>query len=376
MKKKILIICSYDGSLITFRGDFIQDLVKEGYSVYAAAPEMSSKVNEKIKEFGASPLSFQLKRTGLSPFSDIRSMLQLKKIIQKHQIDIVFPYTIKPVIYGSMAANLSRTPVVSLITGLGFTFTGISLKARLLQSIAEFLYKISIQKNKLVIFQNKDDAELFRKRNILSNIQNTSVVNGSGVNLDRYSYRENTNTTGAVKFLFVARLIREKGIHLYIEAAKMLKSKFPMAEFHIIGAPDKSPSSINIKDLTHFHDNGVVIYHGRQNNVSYFLGKSDIFVLPTYYREGVPRSILEALSVGLPIITTDSPGCRETVVGSENGKLISPGSLEELVGAMQFFLENPSAIHQMGISSRELAEKKFDVKIINKEIISSLNLHL
>lgn len=373
MTKRILIICSYDLSLTHFRGDFIKDLIKAGYTVFTAAPEMTVEVTEKLNEIGAIPLEYQLQRTGMNPFKDLSSILELKKLIQEHNIDLVFPYTIKPVIYGSMAANMAKIPTISLITGLGFTFSGMSQRARLLQKVTETLYKLSIRKNKLIVFQNKDDYKLFWDRNIISKDQKVDFVGGSGVNLDSYPTRVNNNTSKKIIFVMVARLIREKGIHLFVEAAQVLKESYHNAEFHVIGAPDVSPSAISMDRLNKLHEKQIIVYHGRQNNVAEFLYNSDVFVLPTFYREGIPRSILEALSVGLPVITTDSPGCKETVVNEENGRLITPNDFDSLLVAMRNLLENTSQIREMGIKSRELAEKKFDVKIINKKLIGLID---
>ena len=368
-EKKILIICSFATSLTHFRGDFIKDLIKAGYVVYAAAPDMHEEVVAALKQMGAKPLEYNLQRTGMNPFKDLSSIFEIKKLLNEHKIDLVFPYTIKPVIYGSMAANMASTPTISLITGLGFTFSGNSTKARVLQRVTEFLYKLSVRKNRLIIFQNRDDHKLFLERNIISPDHKVDFVGGSGVNLDRYTTRVNQNKSERVVFVLVARLIREKGIHLFIDAAKDLKQSFPQAEFHVIGSPDQSPSAISLEQLNDLHKKQIIVYHGKQNNVAEFLYYSDVFVLPTFYREGVPRSILEALSVGLPVITTNSPGCKETVIQGENGILIEPQDLDSLTNAMRFYLENPEKIEPMGVKSRELAERKFDVNIINKKLI-------
>ncbi len=371
--KNILIVSSLDRSLIGFRGDLIRDLIKEGYNVYTASPDLTEPIAEQLKEYGATPLQYDLTRAGISPLGDIKSINQLQKIMADNDIHLVFPYTIKPVIYASMAANRLNIPVISLITGLGFTFTGVSTKAKVLQKVAEFLYKRSIKKNKMVIFQNKDDQALFKKLGLLELNQKTAVVDGSGVNLNRYSFRVNEKKEPNAKFIFVARLIKEKGIHLFINAAKELKKEFPQAQFHVVGAPDQSPSSIPIEELNTLDQNGTINYHGRVSNIPELLYESDVFVLPSYYREGVPRSILEALSVGLPIITTDTPGCRETILPDKNGILIHPNQQEELTYAMRFFLENPTKIKEMGLESRNLAQNKFDVKIINKNLIHYIN---
>lgn len=371
--KHILIVASYSPSLIHFRGDFIKSLIENNYKVFTAAPDYPEKTLEELKSIDAHPVEFKLERTGLNPVKDLKSISELKFIIKKYQIDLVFPYTVKPVIYSSIAANQSNVSVISLITGLGFAFTGLTYKARTLQRLNEFLYKISIRKNKVIVFQNKDDYALFLDRNIITPKNKVAFVSGSGVNFNKYKFRENTKTTPDIRFLFVARLIREKGINMFIEAAKTLKQEFPEAQFHVIGAPDRSPTAIKLKALKKLHKEGIIVYHGKQKNVPEHLYNSDVFVLPTYYREGIPRSILEALSVGLPIITTDTPGCRETIKKEENGILIPPQDLNALTQAMAFFLNQPEKIKSMGIASRAYAEERFNVDIINKDLIKLIN---
>ena len=372
-KKNILIVASVSMSLTHFRGDFILELIKNNFRVFTAAPSYNEDIRQKLIELGATPLEFNLQRTGLNPFKDIQSVLQLRKLMKDYNIDLVFPYTVKPVIYSSLAANSCKVPVVSLITGLGFAFTGLTLKARILQRLNEFLYKLSIRKNKTIIFQNTDDYNLFLERNIISKNNKVGFVSGSGVNFDKYTFRVNNKQSDNLSFLFVARLIEEKGIGLYVDAAKVLKKKYPNAEFHVIGIPESSPSAIKIEKLQQLHSENVIVYHGPQDNVPEHLYNSDIFVLPTYYREGIPRSILEALSVGLPIITTNTPGCKETVKNNSNGFLIPPQNLEALVDAMEFFLINGDKIKEMGINSRKYAEERFDVNIINEDLLKYIN---
>ena len=370
-KKRILVIGSTSTSLINFRGDFLRSLKKEDFDVYAAAGSWKEEVYQILEDdYGVKPLKYDLQRTGLNPLNDLKTISQLKKLIKENNIDLVFPYTVKPVIYSSIAANSQNVPVISLITGLGFTFTGLTTKAKLLQFLNEFLYKRYVRKNKAIIFQNVDDKNLFLSRKVLSVKNRIEVVSGSGVNLDRFKFKENYNDSGSgLSFLFIARLIKEKGIGLYIEAAKVLKSKYPNVKFHVIGPAQDSPSAIKVEELNTLNQNGTLIWHGLQKNIVDHLTKRDVFVLPSYYREGVPRSILEALSVGLPIITTDSPGCRETVKINSNGFLIPPKNLEELINSMEFFIKNPNEIRNMGIKSRAYAEERFDVDIVNNDLI-------
>lgn len=371
-KKRILLIASFDGSLIRFRGDFIKSLVAQGFEVFGAAPSFTELNSTQLKELGATPLQFNLQRTGLNPIKDYKSIQELKTIINDYKIDLVFSYTVKPVIYGSMAANSCKVPVVSLITGLGYTFTGASTKAKLLQRFNETLYKLSIRKNKCIVFQNKDDYQLLLDRNVISKNQKVDFVSGSGINLNQFSFKEK-NPTDKVRFLFIARLIKEKGVALYMEAAKILKEKYPKSEFHLVGAPEISPTAISLDDLNKEHDAGNIIYHGKKLISDEDFHNTDVFVLPSYYREGLPRTSLEACASGNPIITTDSVGCRESVKEGVNGFLIKPQNLSELVKAMEYFITNPYKIKEMGINSRKYAEERFDVDIINNDLITIIN---
>lgn len=374
-KKRILLIASFDASLIRFRGDFIKSLVDDGFKVFAAAPDFAVEFKEKIENLGATPIEFNLQRTGLNPFKDFKSILELKSIMIDNKIDIVFPYTVKPVIYGSMAANMCKVPVISLITGLGYAFTGLSTKAKVLQRFNEVLYKLSIRKNKVIVFQNKDDYQLFLDRKVISKKQKVDFVSGSGVNLNEFTFKEK-NATDKVSFLLVARLIKEKGIALYMEAAKILKEKYPLAEFHLIGMTETSPSAIDEIEINDLHSKGILIFHGPQSNIPEHLNNRDIFVLPSYYREGLPRTTLEACACGNPIITTDSVGCRESVKEGVNGFLIEPQSLDALIKPMEYFITNPEKIKEMGINSRTYAEERFDVNIINSDLIKIIREQL
>ncbi|MFP4846809.1 glycosyltransferase family 4 protein [Winogradskyella sp. PE311] len=371
-QKKILLIASHASSLVRFRGDFISHLISNNFKVYTAAPDYTEKNIKDLKDRGAIIIEFNLQRTGLNPINDFKSILELKSIIKNNNIDLVFPYTVKPVIYGSMAANMAKTPVISLITGLGFAFTGLTAKARILQRFNENLYKLSIRKNKYIVFQNKDDYQLFLDRNVISKKQPVAFVSGSGVNLKQFKFLEK-NPTDKVRFLLVARLIKEKGIDLYLKAAQILKEKYPKVEFHLIGAPETSPTAISQEELKELHEKSVIVFHGLQRNIEEHLHKNDVFVLPSYYREGLPRTTLEACACGNPIITTDSVGCRESVEEGVNGFLIEPQKLDPLVEAMEYFIKNPEKINEMGINSRKYAEKRFDVNIINQDLLNLIS---
>lgn len=373
--QKILIIASLDQSLINFRGDLIAAWIKSGYEVLCAAPGFRQHYIDQIEALGAKTVDFDLQRTGLNPLKDLKTIAQLKKIVKDNAVDLVFPYTIKPVVYGSIAAKQYGVPVISLITGLGFTFSGVTFKADVLQRVTQIMYRYALRKNKAVIFQNQDDRQLFLDKKIVTQHQRTAVVHGSGINLKRFDFRSREKQVGQpIKFVLVGRLIQEKGVGLFIEAARALRKKYPHAEFHLIGRPPAyNPSSLTESALQALTKEGLIKYHGHQNNVLELLSDADVFVLPSYYREGVPRSILEALSIGMPVITTLMPGCKETVDSGKNGFLIEPEALDPLVDAMTHFLDNPEQISIMGKASRKLAERKFDVHLINVQMLEIIN---
>lgn len=376
--KNILILCSASFSLSNFRGDLIIFLRENNYKVFCAAPDFNKNTKDLVEKLGGIPINYELQRTGLNPFKDLNTIRSLKDILKENKIDVLFPYTIKPVIYGSFAAKKLKIPVVSLITGLGFTFSRVTLRAKILQHVTEYLYRRALRSNKVVVFQNIDDKQLFIKRKIVSITQKVSVVNGSGVNLSKYNFRSiSKDNSSEIKFVLVARLLKEKGVQLFMNAARDLKPKYPGAQFHIVGSPPENNSSaISINELKELNDSNIIVYHGKSDNVGQLITGMDVFVLPTWYREGVPRSILEALSIGMPIVTTHQPGCKETVIENENGFLIPPQEEQSLINAMKFFLHNPDKISIMGSNSRKLAEKKFDVDIINKQLLNLINENL
>lgn len=371
--KRVALIAPQHNSLLNFRGDLIQRLIDTGYEVYTLAPEYPEEFEKRLWEKGAKTLTYRVNRKSLNPFGDVTTARDLYKVFKKHRIDLIIPYTIKPVIYGSLAANWAGVPVVSMITGLGLTFSKTSQKAKILEIFSKSLYKYALRKNNTIVFQNPDDLNLFLDRKIIRHRERTVVVNGSGVNLNRFAFRANKKERSDIKFVFMARLIREKGIELFIHAAQELKEKYPEAEFHVLGSGSSPASKKFIETLTDLTEKKVMHYHGFTNNVPAFLASCDVFVLPTYYREGIPRSILESLSVGLPIITTDMPGCRETIVENKNGILIPPKNQERLTEAMKYFLDHPDQVETMGLESRKMAETKFDVDLINDRLLEIVN---
>lgn len=373
---KFLIVAGSPKSLIGFRKDFIKALISKGLTIHVAAPSLLTEKNitKELSSLGVIPHNIIMQRTGINPWNDFKSLLSIWCLNRKVKPDYIMGYTIKPVIYGSLAAWFAGVPKRNaLITGLGYAFqSGDSNKRNLVKKVAYWLYKISLSKCETIFFQNPDDERLFRTLGILTENSHTVVVNGSGINLELYPF-----TTIIFhkhpKFLFIGRLLGDKGVRDYAEAARLVKLKYPKVVFNLIGRIDINPDAISQNELNKWVSEGSVNYYGELHDVKPQITESSVFVLPSY-REGTPRAVLEAMSMGRAIITTDAPGCRETVVDGENGFLVPISSPEALACAMIRFIEKPELIIEMGRKSREIAELKYDVHKVNKKMLERMGL--
>lgn len=373
---KFLIIAGAPRSLVSFRGHLISDLVGQGLTIHAAGPDlpMDSEIRAQLEQKGAHVHDIFLKRTGMSPLDDLRTLVGLFRLMRVIKPDYVLGYTIKPVIFGTLAAAMAGCRQrFALITGLGYSFSGHSdsRKQRLIGRIATNLYRQSLRFTHKVFFQNPDDQALFRELGVLNGVTPSVVVNGSGVDIDHYAPRPYPDK---VAFLLISRLLIDKGVREYAEAAYRLKEEFPEARFILVGDIDSNPNSITSRELAKWVDDGVITYLGKQDDVRDALGASSVFVLPTFYREGVPRTILEALAMGRPVITTDTPGCRETVIEGENGYLVEPRNAGELTSAMRAFIVSPQLVEIMGRCSREQALRKYDVRKVNAVMLKEMGI--
>ncbi|MCU4420502.1 glycosyltransferase family 4 protein [Acinetobacter lwoffii] len=373
----IIIIGTVASSFYGFRADLIKALVWKGYKVYAFTCDYTEQDLEKIKILGAIPVTYQLNRGGLNPLSDVISTYRLSKKIKEINPVMVFSYFSKPVIFGTLAAKLAKVPhIVGMLEGLGYTFTeqpeGLSGKTQLIKKIQVFLYKIALPQLGQLIFLNPDDPKDLLQQHAIK-VKKVEVLGGIGLNLENYKYSENFNSD--ISFIFVARLLAEKGIHDYIKAAKIVKAKYPHTKFTVLGALDKSAlGSLKEEELQDLIQTNIIEYPGYVNNVADWIKKASVFVLPSYYREGVPRSTQEAMAIGRAIITTDVPGCRETVVDGVNGFLVPKWNPEALAEKMIYFIKHPEQIRIMGNESHKIAIEKFDAEKVNQKLLKILGL--
>jgi len=368
---KIAIVAGLNRSLINFRGDLIKEWVSRGHEVLAVAP--GEEVTEQINALGARYTTIPLARTGLNPLQDFKTMRSLTAVFKAEKPDIVFLYTIKPVIYGSLAASRAKVQeIYSMITGLGYLFSGDTFKQRLLKRMAIQLYKMALQRNRKVFFQNPDDIRTFTSCGILSGHHQVVQINGSGVNIDRFAPAPLPH--GPITFLLIARLIWDKGIGEYVEAAREIKKKYPDVRFKLVGPYDENPTAIREEDIERWEREKVIEYLGRTSDVRPHIEQANIYVLPSCYREGTPRTVLEAMSMGRPIITTDVPGCRETVKEGVNGFLVPAKDSRVLARTMERFIKEPGIMQEMGLQSRQIAEEKYDVHKVNSMILEAMGL--
>lgn len=369
--KVALIIGSSVFTLAHFRLELMQQIQAKGYEVVACSPVENNELVSRITEKGIRFLPIWHKHASINPFSHFSTYFAIAQIIKTYKPEYVLSYTLKLVVIGSYLAKRYNTPfIASMITGLGFVYSGESFKQRLLQFLLNRMLKHTLSCNKAVIFQNPDDAKQFMDQDIVE-AGKVSVVNGSGINIEEYKplpYPESCS------FILVSRLLHEKGISEYVEAAKVIKLKYPYVKFYLVGKHYQSPSSIDKVELNVWIQSGVIDYLGELNDIKPAIAQASVFVLPTYYREGTPRAILEAMAMARPVITTDMPGCRETVANGENGYLIPPKNTQALIEAMQNFIERPEWIVLMGSASRKLAESKYDVRLINTAILQALKM--
>lgn len=378
---KFLMISSFLPSVLNFREQLLEAIHQQGFEIHIIAPDLVSFSAEykKLLSLGYYVHEIPMQRTGTNPISDVQTLFIMYKLIQKIKPDYVLSYTIKPVIYGTLAAWLAKTPRrYTLITGLGYAFQNVETKNKrsIFQKLVHGLYQQALSYSHKVFFQNPDDLKLFQDLKLIKTSVPAVVVNGSGVNVADFNVLPlpiNEQQQTKISFLLIARLLVDKGVREYAEAAKIIQQQYPDVEFNLVGWIDENPSAITKPELDQWISSKIVKYWGKLKDVRPSITECSVYVLPSY-REGTPRTVLEAMAMGRAIITTDAPGCRETVVDGDNGFLVEVKSVESLVEAMQKFINQPELIEKMGNRSREIALHKYDVHQVNKQMMQEMGL--
>lgn len=369
---KIVLIGTTAACVLGFRADLIRALVKEGHQVLAFALDYEAETRAKVRQLGAEPVDYEFSRAGLNPLRDIINTYKLAKRLKIIAPDIVFSYFSKPVIFGTFAAVLAGVKRrLGMLEGLGYVFTeqpnGASSKGKLLKFIQVFLYRLSFPFLERLIFLNKDDrVDLVEKYRL--KVSEVSILGGIGLALSNYPYSVPPRTP--VSFIFVGRLLAEKGVNEFIRAARLVKQQCVDAKFIMLGGLDETnPGGLTAMGVSTLINEGLVDHRGHVDDVVSWITHSSVFVLPSY-REGVPRSTQEAMAIGRAVITTDVPGCRETVIDGVNGFLVPPWSAEVLAEKMMYFINNPEQIEVMGLQSFKLAQEHFDARMVNERLMS------
>jgi glycosyltransferase involved in cell wall biosynthesis len=371
--RSVALVTSIAHSLPNFRGPLIAALAASGLRVFALAPDYDELTRERVRALGAEPVDYSLERAGIRPLRDLADAVRLWRLLRRLRPDAVLCYFAKPVIYGSLAAWLARIPRrIAMIEGLGYVFTesegSDSFRRRALRGATRFLYRLALATVARAVFVNRDDAAQFVRSRLVAE---RKVVNIGGIGVDLDAFSAAPPVIAPPTFLLLCRLLREKGIREYAEAARLVKARCPEARFVLAGSLDPNPGAMAREQIEAWVEEGLLEWPGHIDDVRPWLRAASVYVLPSY-REGVPRSTQEAMAMARPIVTTDSIGCRDTVEEGVNGFMVPARTVGPLAGAMMRFIDEPGLIETMGRESRRLAEARFDVNRTNRLLIDLL----
>lgn len=357
---KVLILTNNIGGLISFRKEVVQAIIKSGYKVIVSAP-----YDDRMKELeviGAKCVGTEIDRRSTNPVKDFWLIVNYAKLIKQVKPNVVLSYTIKPNIYGGIACRLKGVPQIVNITGLGTAVENSSL----LQKFIFLLYRIGLEKAKIVFFQNSENKEFCKKHNLTPDC--VRLIPGSGVNLTNFTI-EDYPLEDKIRFLFISRIMKSKGIELYIDAATEIRKKYPNTEFHILGFCEDAYE----KRLTDLNSKGVVIYHGLQNDVRPFIKNAHCLIHPSFYPEGMSNVLLESCATGRPVITTNRAGCREIVDNGITGFLVEPQNSQDLIEKLLKFMALPwEQKRDMGLAARKKVEQEFDRNIVVRAYLEAI----
>lgn len=368
---KVCVITAATNTIPRFRIDMVDEFVRRGCEVVVFGDEPHEQWDGFFGEHCVSYRTYAVSRNGMNPAADLATKAELKKLLDDERPDKVWTYQAKPNIYGCMAAHeLGIKDVYVMMGGLGSVFRATDVKSRLVRAIVSTEYRRAMRYAKAVFFQNMEDVEAFERLRILKR-DKVVLTRGSGVNVAQYPQAP---FPAQMRFLFVGRLVRGKGVLDYLDAARMVKKAHPEVGFDLVGPFDSNPTAVRPEDIQPYIDEGTVDFHGEQKNVQPFQAASSAFVLPSYYGEGTPKSALEAMATGRPLIVADAVGCREVVKDGANGFLVPPRDPEAIAAAMVRLIEEPGLKERMGAESRKMAEEVFDVRKVNDVICKTMGI--
>lgn len=371
---RVLVLSSLAQSLLNFRGQLLSAMVGEGHEVVACAPDRDPVVEARLGAMGIRFVQTRMARAGSNPLLDMNTLADYMELILRERPGVVLAYTQKPIIYGGLAARLAGgCRFYALISGLGYVFSSSADHRKVLRTLVRKLYAMALKRAQAIFVFNSDDASELLRQKIVNERQKVVQVPGSGVDLNHF--RPAPVPKGPPTFLMIARLMRDKGLQQFIEAARIVKQRCPDARFHLLGRfEDANPTGISRAELDGWLQEGTITYLGQTDDVRPYLAEASVFVLPSFYREGLPRTILEALATGRAVVTTDMPGCRDPISDGENGLIVKPQDSQDLARALLCFVEDPDLAERMGKASRRIAEAQYDVKLVNAQLLSEMSL--
>ena len=361
--KTFLLISPKNRTVYNFRGDLIREIKKREYEVWVTGPNRI--LVDEVEALGVRFVEIPMKKNGINPVADLQYLWRLWQLMRRIHPDVTLGYTIKPVIYGAIAARMAGVKNVnSMVTGAGYLFTADTVKAKILRWVGIMLYRIGFACAEHVIFQNHDDLTEFTSTGMVR-LQKCHVVNGSGVNMEHFTL---VPLPKQMTFFMLSRALFSKGVREYLAAARIVKKKFPTVRFMYLGAVETMPDALSQAEVQNYVDDGTIDYYGETTDVRAYTAQCSVYVLPSY-REGTPRTVLEAMAMGRAIITTDTQGCRETVRVGVNGFLVPVKDIDALAERMEWFIHHPDAVETMGRASRDYCTEKFDVVKVNQQMI-------
>ena len=371
---KVIVLSSLAYSLTNFRGNLLREMRANGHDVIAVAPDNDEAVKRELARSGIDFRVLPMERAGTNPIADLRLLLSYIWLMLQERPQLVLAYTQKPIVYGGLASRIANVPrYFALMSGLGHVFSPGSTASPIVRNTLKHLYRMAVRWARAIFVFNADDRRDMLELGIIKRDQSVIQVPGSGVDVSKFAQMRLPG--GAPSFLMIARLLRNKGIIEFLEAARTVSDKHPDCRFSILGHLDEeNPEGISAADIERFEREYPVRFIPGTSDVRHYLADASVFVLPSYYREGLPRTILEAMATGRGVITTDQPGCRDPIEDGRNGIIVEPRSAEALAAAMEKLADNPDLISAMGQRSRDIAVEKYSDIKVNHQLLREMDL--
>lgn len=370
MKQDTIVLCHNTARyLLMHYRQLLEDLCREYKTVVCITPE--DGYQQQFSELGIVYQPLKMSQHGMNPLKEWQVILQLYKAYKHFTPHIALNFSIKPCLYGGLAARLAKVSKTGcMVTGLGYVFLTKATAVKVLKWVLSQWYRLMLRKQDILLFQNPDDEHFFKELGISRKCK-TIVLPGTGIDTQDFNAAPPVVEKRPVRFLFIGRMLQDKGLYELIDACQILQRDGFKFECHLLGPIDSNPSAISLSQLENWQNESLIKYHGEASDVRPYIEQADVFVLPSY-REGLPRAGLEAMAMSRAIITTDAPGCREIVTSGENGYIVALKNSNALAEAMTKFIKQPKKCAEMGTKSRQYCVDKFEVSKVSKMIITAL----